>query len=276
MNVSFEPQLALCFFQHSLFQTVFLFSSFIPSICLETVSAVVPNKTDTCSRHARRKAIARASEHESTTFLPAINPIVSLAAHLPASPPRGAFASRPFSVTLQRASPCQTLLSSRFFLPLIAATVLPVTPSTPPPLPQYLREEATCGPSGESADSCVHTLSGGLQLFTHFSLLPFRSSPSSRCPPPSLPLPLCCLFTPRWRVGPSPSLLFPPSSPSFPCFSSTCPLIIPAGRLQLSDPLLRPSLRHFLTSTASAQQLLTSTSLTNSVFPFCLLMSPSF
>lgn len=49
---------------------------------------------------------------------------------------------------------------------------------------QYLREEATCGPSGESADSCVHTLPGGLQLFT-----PLPTSTLLRAHPPSLPVP---------------------------------------------------------------------------------------
>lgn len=121
-----------------------------------------------------------------------INPIFCLVAYLSASPPHLSFLSWLLFITLRRVSSCQTLLSSpphHCHCSLHHSLPLSFLPSLSPPacLPssfhlsslsswQYLREEATCGPSGESADSCVHTLSGGPQLFTHFSLLLFPLS----------------------------------------------------------------------------------------------------
>lgn len=69
----------------------------------------------------------------------------------------------------------------------------------------------------------MHTLSGGLQLFTHFSLLPLLPpppSPSPRWPlhlsPLSPSLPLLLVSTPRQRVRLTPSPLLSHLGPSPP------------------------------------------------------------
>lgn len=130
---------------------------------------------------------------------------------------------------------------------------------------QYLREGATCGPRVESADSCMHTLSGGLQLFSHFShlhlpifALPFSSFPAVTAftSETLFHTEIACLSLWLYSIP-----LFPQSILSSSCCSY--PL--------LDDfPSLANSTDHhaivfyslFFTSTPSAQQLLNSTSLT--------------
>lgn len=238
-----------------------------------------------------------------------INPIFYLVACLSASPPHlsNTHTHTPppcpnrFPSLFAASLPAKLSLPLAFFSPT-PATTLCVTPShsfllsLPQSLPSFLppsisslsswqdlREEATCGPRGESANSCVHTLSGGLQLFNH-SPSSFSFPPSSLCPfhlsLPSLPLPLRCFFTLRLRVSLSPSI---PVIPTFnPCLLSLLlfPPLLPI--LNAFNTLPHSSDHHSInppppthTPTTSAHQLLNSTSLTYS-FSFPLSPRVSF
>lgn len=251
-----------------------------------------------CSEQACGKAIAKASEYKSSTFLYSINPIFYLVAYLSAHPhPYLYFLSWPFSITLRRVSSCQSLLSSRFLLPPPSLSAVSLPPSisrlhsSPLPLPSssHLSSLKLTVPEERghlrtkwriSRQLCAHSLRWPSIIH---SLLPppFSLSPSSLCPfhlsPPSPPLPLCCFFTPRLRVR------LPLSIPVIPSFKPFLFLFLlsPSSNNPLLDAFntLAYSSDHrstIFTPTASAEQLLTSTSLTYCFFLLCLPMSPSF